>query len=169
MIPTSDVLILLASVILVQTVFLSVSWLESIWIGWKDLAESYPLAGPAEGRVWKRQRLHIRKSGRLGEPLYANVGASRRGLQLQFCWAYTRWPVRLPWCGDVLIPWGDATAARLPRRSRIPVEFHFERQPRVTIRMSEPLAREIAAEVGGQWSAGDFLLDKQPEEARTKP
>jgi hypothetical protein len=162
-IPTEVLALVVGYAVFLQVLVLFGGWLGPVRTGWKDLTTSY-LPPDFEGaRVWSRQYVRIQKRGLPGEYYNACVGAGRNGLQVQICWPFTRRPVKNLVCpSDVLIPWDETTAEWFPRRSKRMVEFHFRRQPRVTIRMSEQLARQIAAEAREQWSAGNFLLDRQP-------
>jgi hypothetical protein len=149
-----------------QALFLFGAWLGPVRTGWKDLTTSYPSADLKGVRTWHRQYLRIQKRGLPGEYYNANVGAGRNGLQAQLCWPFTRKPLTYLLCpSDVLIPWDEISADWLPRRFRRMVEFHFQRHPRVTIRMSEQLAREIVAEAGEQWKGSNFLRGERAEEA----
>ena len=127
--------------LLVAAGFVAIIWVLAHLGGWHRLARRYAARSAFVGRRFRFQSLQLR--GWCGYNGCVRAGADPFHLFLAL------WPILRPGHAPLLIPWSDVSAHAEPGRFVRVVVLHFAAEPGVAMRISERLARKLAAETRG--------------------
>jgi hypothetical protein len=125
-------------------------WCFLLWVigvagGWGKLARHYRATAPFHGTV-RRFR-----SARIGWSNYGgclSVGTNPDGLYLAVVFPFR------PGHPPLFIPWADVRATPVKGWLTSSFDLRFEKAPRVLVRLSVALGRQLAADANRAWADG---------------
>lgn len=119
-------------------------WVVGALFGWGKLARHYRATGPFHGTVRRFRSAQIGLSNYGG---VLSVGTNADGLHLAV------FPLFRPGHPPLFIPWADVTAT--PGKGWLTeyLDLRFAQAPRVVVRVSGALGRQLAADANRAWAA----------------
>ena len=155
MTPDSDPRMTLNAVrLLVAVGFIAIVWALAYLGGWHRLARQYKARSAFVGRRLRFQSLQLR--GWCGYNGCVRAGADPFHLSLAL------WPILRLGHPPLLIPWSDVSARAESGRFIRVVVLHFAAEPGVAMRISERLAKKLAAESRGAFEISTWSCSVLP-------
>lgn len=112
--------------------------------GWGRLARRYRAATPFRGTVRRFRSAHIGLSNYGG---VLSIGTNADGLHLAV------FPLFRPGHPPLFIPWADVSATPVRTWLGPVLDLRFAQAPRVSVRVSVALGRQLAADANRAWAA----------------